>query len=201
MISNWEMIGVFLSVVYLVLALRENRTCFIAGLISSGIFTLIFFNTQLYMESGLQLYYVAMSIYGWWQWREGDNKKEALEISRWTMKEHFLAVSLIISLSGVSAIFLANNTQASYPFFDSIVTWGSLITTYMVTRKILENWLYWVALDTLALCLYFNKALYLTAGLFAFFVVLAIAGHYRWLNKYHLEAKDSGLPLTLGSSI
>jgi nicotinamide mononucleotide transporter len=201
MISHWEMIGVFLSVVYLIFALLENRTCFIAGLISSGIFALIFFNTQLYMESGLQLYYVAMSVYGWWQWREGGDKKETLGISRWTTKEHFFAVSLIISLSCVSAIFLANNTQASYPFFDSVVTWGSLITTYMVTRKILENWIYWVALDTLALCLYINKALYLTAGLFAFFVVLAIAGHYRWLNKYHLETKDSGLSLTLGSSI
>ena len=198
MMSHWEIVGVFFSITYLILAMRENRVCFISGFISTCIFTGIFFNAKLYMESALQLYYGAMSIYGWWQWQHGGKNNKTLAISRWTMKQHLSAFFIIICLSTVSGIFLAHNTQASYPFFDSIVTWGSLITTYMVTRKILENWLYWIAFDSLALCLYFNKGLYVTAGLFAAFVVLAILGYFRWLKKYRLEASDSVLSPSKG---
>jgi nicotinamide mononucleotide transporter len=149
------------------------------------------------MESGLQLFYAAMSIYGWWQWQPGGEKKEALVISRWSLKQHLLTFSVVIFLSLLSCIYLNSNTQAAYPFFDSIVTWGSLITTYMVTQKILENWLYWVILDFVALCLYLKQGLYLTSGLFVIFVIIALLGQIRWLKKFCAEVSESKLSPTL----
>ena len=191
--SYWEMVSVFLSMVYLLLAMRENRFCFIAGFISSCIFTFLFFTAHLFMETGLQVFYAAMSIYGWLQWKPNSNKKAALEISCWSLNKHLMSVSITLILSSISALFLSHFTDASYPFFDSVVTWGSLITTYMVTRKILENWLYWVVLDLIGMCLYFNKGLYLTAALFFAYIVLAILGHLRWLKSYRSTAKEEQL--------
>lgn len=180
--SYWEMIAVTMGIVYLVLAMRENSWCWVAAFIETCIFSSLFFTAKLYMESGLQIYYAAMAIYGWWHWRYGSKDNHPVRISKWSRQNHLLAISSILILSAISGVLLSKNTQATYPFLDSIVTWGSLITTYMVTRKILENWLYWIILDTLAMCLYFNKGLYLTTGLFAVFIVLAMLGYYRWLK-------------------
>lgn len=188
MMSAWEIIAVVMGISYLILAMRENSWCWVAGFIGTCIFCVLFFNAKLYMESGLQIYYAAMAVYGWWQWQYGGKDKHSLAISRWPLQNHVLAFSAIIILSGISGTLLANNTQATYPVLDSIVTWGSLVTTYMVARKILENWLYWVALDSLALCLYFNKGLYFTTGLFGVYVVLAMLGFYRWLNSSKEQA-------------
>ncbi len=188
-----EMISVFLSIVYLLLAMRENRFCFIAGFISSCIFTLLFFTAHLFMETGLQVFYAAMSIYGWCQWSPDHNKTGALQISTWTFNKHLRAILATLILSTISAFFLVHFTNASYPFFDSVVTWGSLVTTYMVTHKILENWLYWTVLDSIGMCLYFNKALYLTAALFFAYVILAILGHLLWLKSYRLSSGEDEL--------
>jgi nicotinamide mononucleotide transporter len=188
MMSIWEIIAVVMGISYVTLAMRENSWCWPAGFISTSIFCVLFFKAKLYMESGLQIYYTSMAVYGWWQWQYGGKDKHSLPISRWPLQSHVLALSAIIILSGISGILLANNTQATYPVLDSIVTWGSLIATYMMARKILENWLYWVALDSLALCLYFNKGLYFTTGLFCLYVVLAMLGFYRWLKTSRGQA-------------
>lgn len=182
--SLWEMISVFLSIVYLLLAMRENRFCFVAGLISSCIFTFLFFTAHLFMETGLQVFYAVMSVYGWWQWKPTNNKKVALNISCWSFSQHFATILITFILSAISTYFLTRFTEASFPFLDSVVTWGSLVTTYMVTRKILENWLYWMVLDAIGLYLYFNKALYLMAALFFVYIILALQGHLRWLKSY-----------------
>lgn len=179
--QTWEVIAVIFGIFYLLLAMRENRWCWVTGFISTAIFAALFFVSQLYMESLLQLYYVVMACYGWCQWQ--DNRKQPLTISTWTPPQHFIALSGILISSIASSLLLSHFTDANYPMLDSIVTWGSLIATYMSTRKILENWLYWMALDSLALYCCFNKSLYLTAGLYLFYAVLAFAGYFSWKDK------------------
>ena len=192
--SYWEILAVAMGIVYLLLAMRENSWCWLAALIETCIFSSLFFQAKLYMESGLEIYYAAMAIYGWWHWRYSDKTNHPIRIARWSRKNHLLALSSIFILSAISGILLSKNTQATFPFLDSIVTWGSIITTYMATRKILENWLYWITLDSLAMCLYFNKGLYLTTGLFGVYIALAILGYYRWLKTCQAQAHPAYLP-------
>ncbi|MDQ2994113.1 MAG: nicotinamide riboside transporter PnuC [Pseudomonadota bacterium] len=179
----WELTAVFFGILYLVLAMRDTPWCWAAGLISTAILAVLFFTAHLYMESILQLYYVVMAFYGWRQWQYGGNNDQKLEISTWNSMQHLITLISILILSIASSLLLARYTDANYPLLDSIITWGSLITTYMVTRKVLENWLYWIALDALAIYCYLNKALYLTAGLYLFYVTLAIFGFIHWAAK------------------
>ena len=181
--SVWEIIAVIFAIAYLVLAMYENILCWLAALISTSIYVVLFFDVNLYMESGLQIYYIIMALYGWYAWRKHANKADDLHISTWTAKQHIIAISGILVITSISAWLLAN-TQADYPWLDSFTTWSAVLTTWMVARKILENWLYWIVIDSISIYLFINKELYLTALLFLIYVILCISGYRQWNLKY-----------------
>lgn len=177
--SPWEVAAVFLAVVYLVLAIREHPGCWPAAILSSLIYLVLFGGQRLYMESALQLFYVAMAGYGWWAWRpaaEGD----ALVVHTWPWRRHVVALLLVAVLSLASGVLLAWKTSAALPYLDSFIAWASLLTTWMVARKVLENWLYWFVIDSLSLGIFLNRGLYLTAALFGLYLVLIIIGYRTW---------------------
>jgi len=189
--SGWEMIAVIFAIIYLLLAIRESIWCWPAALISTSIYVFLFFDVNLYMESGLQIFYIAMAIYGWIIWRHHSDSREDLHISVWTMKQHFLAATLIVSLVVISALTLENNTNAAYPWLDSFTTWGAVITTWMVARKVLENWIYWLFIDSVSIYLYIQRDLYLTALLFAIYIVLCFLGFHQWHKTYKLQLNEN----------
>jgi nicotinamide mononucleotide transporter len=181
--SGWELIAVFFAILYLVLAMRQNIWCWGAALVSTGIYVFLFFDVNLYMESALQLYYIAMAIYGWYAWRHHTNTKEDLHVSTWSKKQHIMAISGILIVTSLSA-WLLKNTGADYPWLDSFTTWSAVLTTWMVARKILENWLYWIVIDAVSIYLYLNKELYVTALLFALYIILCVSGYQLWKKSY-----------------
>jgi len=180
MTTGWEMIAVLFAVVYLLLVIKESIWCWPAALISTSIYIFLFFDVNLYMESGLQLFYIAMAIYGWVLWRKHNKSKADLSISSWSKRQHLAAVSIIGILVMISGFLLEKNTNAAYPWLDSFTTWGAVITTWMVARKILENWLYWIVLDSVSIFLFIQRDLYLTALLFIFYVILCFKGYKQW---------------------
>ena len=182
--SGWEVIAVILALAYVLLAVKERIECWYAALISTAIYTFLFWDVSLLMESALQVYYLVMAAYGWWQWRHHTNKEEDLAIHTWSIQQHLTAISGIIVISIVSGYLLAENTSAALPYLDSFTTWASVLTTYMVTKKILENWIYWVVIDAISIILYIDRGLYLTALLFMLYVVIAIYGYIQWLQRY-----------------
>jgi len=188
--SGWELLAVLLSAAYLLLALRENSLCWYCALASTAIYTGLFWDVSLLMESGLNAYYMAMAVYGWWQWRgrkgsaaNSQPQKSAIEISRWPLQKHLLAWLAIAVLTLVSGSLLANNTTAALPYLDSFTTWGSVLTTWMVTRKILENWLYWIVIDGVSIFLYIDRGLYLTSLLFVAYVIIVVFGFFAWRKR------------------
>ncbi len=189
--SYWEVIAVVLGVAYLVLAMRENSWCWYAAFGSTAIFSWLFFDVSLVMESALNVYYLAMAIYGWYVWNTSKNSntdsngKGGISISTWSAQKHVMAISGVIVLSLVSGYLLNNHTTAVMPYLDSFTTWGAVLTTYMVANKILENWLYWLVIDTIAIYLYVDRELYLTALLMVIYVVLAVFGFKMWLKTYN----------------
>ena len=186
--SAWEMIAVVLGITYLLLAVRESLWCWYAAFFSTAIFLYLFWDVNLLMESALQVYYLAMAVYGWWQWRGGgSNGQEAaleLPITRWPLRNHIMAIGAVGLASLLSAALLTQYTQAAMPLLDSFTTWGSILTTWMVTRKILENWLYWLVIDSASIYLYLDRGLYLTSLLFVAYLVIVVFGYRKWLQHY-----------------
>lgn len=186
--SLWELAAVLLGVAYLLLAMKEKISCWYAAFVSTAIYTVLFWDVSLLMDSALQVYYMAMAVYGWYQWRYKNAKaKESLPISCWRWQTHSVVIAGTILVSCVSGWLLQNNTEAAWPYLDSFTTWGAVVTTYMVAKKILENWLYWIVIDAVAAFLYFDRGLYLTALLFAAYVVIVVVGYLQWRNIYRNE--------------
>ncbi|MBQ0719241.1 MAG: nicotinamide mononucleotide transporter [Gammaproteobacteria bacterium] len=186
--SFWELLAVLLAIAYLLLALRENSLCWYCAFVSTAIFTALFWDVSLLMESALNVYYMAMAVYGWWQWRgaagaDTNSAKSAIEISAWPLRNHLLAWGGIGALTLVSGSLLANNTTAALPYLDSFTTWGSVLTTWMVTRKILENWLYWIVIDAISIFLYLDRGLHLTSLLFVAYVIIVVFGFFAWRKR------------------
>ena len=143
------------------------------------------------MESALNVFYLVMAAYGLWAWHRGGEGGESLSVSSWQAGHHVLALSTVFVLTLVSGTLLHGNTAASFPYLDSFTTWAAVITTWMVTRKILENWLYWLVINTVSVGLFFQKALYLYALLFVLYLVISVYGYLNW-RRLFLQQADAG---------
>jgi nicotinamide mononucleotide transporter len=176
----WEALAVILAITYLVLAIRQNIWCWAAAAVSTLIYLFIMFDARLYMESVLQLFYLAMAAYGWYQWRRHGLNNEQLQVRTWPLSYHLFAIATVLLLVFVSGHLLTQYSDAALPHLDSFTTWGAVIATFMVARKILENWVYWFVIDAVSVGLYLNRGLLLTALLFVFYLVLIIVGYRSW---------------------
>ena len=185
---SWELLAVLLGIIYLLAAVREYLWCWYAAFASTLIYLFLFWDVRLLMESGLQLYYLVMAVYGWWSWRHGNSEDGGLLISRWRWQYHLAAIAVVLALSLLSGSALSAYTDAVNPFLDSFTTWGAVITTWMVARKILENWVYWLVIDAVSIFLYLDRELYLTAALFAAYIVIALFGLQQWLMHYRQQS-------------
>ena len=187
--AQLEAAGVLFSVLYLVLAIRQNLWCWPAAFVSSVITIAVMFGARLYSEAGLNVFYAAMAVYGWYQWRYGGGRggERALPISMWSAKLHAIAIGGSVAASLVIGWLMSSNTDAAFPYLDAFVLVSSIVTTYMVARKILENWLYWLVIDSLSLYLYLERGLLMYAGLFALYLVLVVIGFVRWQREWRVQ--------------
>ena len=190
--SVWEWLAVGLAIAYLLLILRENILGWYAAFFSTLIYTFLFWDVSLLMESALQVYYLLMALYGWMQWRNPGDKVSSVSIHSWSLSRHMSVLALIGLLTLISGYLLSNNTQASWPYLDSMTTWASVITTYMVAKKVLENWLYWVVIDLVSIFLYLERGLQLTAVLFIVYVIIAALGYFSWRRRFFLYKRELG---------
>lgn len=190
-LSPWEAGAVILAIAYLLLAVRENIFCWYCALFSTTIFTFLFWDVSLLMESALNVYYMIMAIYGWHQWKFGGNKKCGVFISTLTLRENILIINVILIVTLVSGWLLSQYTSAAWPYVDSFTTWASVVTTFMVAKKILENWLYWLVIDSISIPLYIDRGLYLTAILFMVYIVIVIIGYLNWRQRFIEQHKSA----------
>ena len=178
-----ETAAVLLAIAYLVLAIRQNILCWAAALISSLIYTAVFHSALLYMESALQIFYAAMAVYGWYQWRYAGDEGVGVRIHTWKPIRHAWVIAAIIAVALLLG-WIMSQTDAAFPYADAFTTVAAIVTTFMVARKVLENWLYWFVIDSVSIYLYVARELYLTALLFAFYLVLIVIGFRRWRRDY-----------------
>jgi len=181
-----EAFGVALAICYLVLAIRQNIYCWYAAFVSSLIYTAVFFSARLYMESVLQIFYAAMAVYGYIQWKYGGTEHAGVQITTWSARQHLFALGVIAILSG-SLGWLMSRTDAAFPFIDSFTTVAAIVATFMVARKILENWLYWFVIDGISVFIYSARELDLTAVLFVLYLILIVIGFRRWWLDWRVQ--------------
>lgn len=181
--SAWEVTAVTLALAYLVLAAREHIACWLCAFASTVIYTALFWNVSLLMESALNVYYMGMAVFGWYQWRAGSGGGSRT-ISTWTAQRHVAVIGAVVVLALVTGKMLSVYTQAAWPYLDSLTSWGAVVTTFMVARKILENWIYWFVIDALSIPLYIERQLHLTAALFAVYLVIVVIGYVSWRRRY-----------------
>ncbi|EAS47052.1 transporter, putative [gamma proteobacterium HTCC2207] len=190
---NLETLAVVLAVAYLVLAIKENSLCWYCAFFSTAIYVWIFGDVSLYMESALNIYYMAMAVYGWYQWQRGGEQNSGLSISRWKLKQHSSAILLIAIATAVSGYLLDTNTDARLPYLDSFTTWAAVLTTVMVARKVIDNWLYWMVINSASIYLFWDRELYQTAALLVLYIALSVIGYRSWLKglqQQNLAAKS-----------
>ena len=185
-----EGIGAALAVAYLLLALKQNKLCWFAWIASSILYLYVMYQAGLYMESLLQVFYLCMGFYGLSQWTKTTSNNQNTYVDIWSIGNHIFAISLVIVLSFLSGILLSNFSNAALPFIDAFTTWGAIVASYMVAKKILENWIYWFVIDFISVFIFASRGLYFTSALFVTYLVIIYFGYKSW-SKIRLNQNES----------
>lgn len=186
--------AVGLALAYLLFAARELILCWYCALLSSLLYIWIFLDVRLYMEAGLSVFYAVMAVVGWYEWRKGGKEGQGVKIVSLRGWHHAALFALMLALAALNGLVMSRFTAAAWPFVDSFITWSSVITTVLVVRKVLENWLYWIVIDGLAIFVYLERGLQMTALLFALYVVIVVFGYVKWRREYLGSLGYSVLP-------
>jgi nicotinamide mononucleotide transporter len=181
-----ELLGAILGIVYIFFSIRQSILTWPVGLLTSVLYVWIFFVSKLYADMGLQLYYVVISIYGWYEWLFGKktgNKSEPLRVSRLSLRLGAILLVVSMILFGIIWFILKQYTDSTVPVADSLATALSIVATWMLARKILEHWLVWVFVDLFSAGLFCYKDLHPTVVLFAVYTVMAVVGYREWKKE------------------
>jgi nicotinamide mononucleotide transporter len=181
--SALEIVAAALGLLSVWLTVKQNVWCWPVGAAMVALYAFLFWQARLYADSGLQVIYFVLQFYGWYQWLFGGASHDALPVSR----ASGLALSILAGLGviGTAALgwALGRWTNQAVPYFDSAIAVFSLLAQWMLARKLLENWLVWIAVDVLAIGVYASRELYPTVVLYAVFLIMAAAGYVTWRNS------------------
>ena len=190
-INNWlELFGVASGLLFLYLEIKEKLWLWPVGLITSAVYIIVFFKSGFYADMALQGYYVVISIYGWWHWisgRTNNSDKHKLPITRLKKQLAIILSAVTLALWFAMWLILSKFTDSQVPIGDSFTTALSIVATWMLARKILEQWWVWGVVNAISLSLYLYKGLYPTAVLFVFYTAMVVVGYIEW--KKNLKSK------------
>ena len=181
----WELIAVVFGIAYVLLAAKESLWTWFFAFFGTLIYTILFWNGALLSSSLLNFYYMGMAIYGFILWRSGGTEGEELEITQWSLQKNILLIISGLVVSLILGYLSDTYTDANFAYLDTLVMVFSVIATWMLANKVLENWLYWIVIDSAAIFLYWQSGYLATIVLFSFYVVLAFYGYSSWLKAKH----------------
>jgi nicotinamide mononucleotide transporter len=183
-----ELVAVAFGLLSVYLAAREHIISWPTAIVNVAIFFALFWRAKLYADAVLQLVYLVLSVYGWYEWRFGGAQHSRLQVSRATRK-HWLVVVPLFLVGGLGlGALLARYTDSPVPYFDALLTAASLVAQWMMTRKLLENWVIWIAADLVYVPLFIQRGLPLTAVQYAVFLLLAALGWHGWRQSLRAQA-------------
>ncbi len=184
---NWSWIETFavaFSISYVVLAAKGNIWCWFFAILSVSIYIFLCYEAKLFAETILQIFYLIMAFIGYFTWNNSNEKFTAKQLS---ISNHILIILSGAIITFLIGFYLATYTEAKMPIIDSFTTCFSIIATFLVIRKILENWVYWIIIDLVSIYIYFSRDLHLTSLLFLVYTVIAIIGYFNWKKKLQYD--------------
>jgi nicotinamide mononucleotide transporter len=188
-----ELISFILAVITVLLNIRQVHWGWLFAIASSATYALVFYESRLYGDMGLQFVFIAVSIWGWYQWLHGGAAHRVLPVSSLSVRGRLWSALAWFSGFILISVFLKTFTGTDVPYIDGFLTAGSLLGQLLLSRKKMENWHVWIAVDVLYIGLYVYKNLMLTAVLYALFVVLAVIGLRAWQTSLPVVAPALGL--------
>ena len=175
-----EGVAVIFGLVCVWLTVRQNIWCWPTGLVQVSLYVFIFYQVKLYSDLMLHFVYIGLQIYGWYHWLHGGKNRANLPVSKLGSRSRIAWALIAIAGAGGWGYLMATYTDAAVPYGDAFTTVASLIAQWFMARKRLESWLFWIAVDVVAIGIYWHKSLYLTSGLYVVFLVLATIGWFEW---------------------
>lgn len=190
LVASWaELLGAVLGVWMVLCNLRVNPLAWPLAIASSALYGLVFWNARLYGDATLQLLFIAVALWGWWQWLRGtQDDGRALAVRYLSSRQRGLALGAVALLWPATGLLLRHGTDTDVPWWDAFPTAGSVVATVLLARKHVENWIGWVVVNAVAIGLFAYKTLWLTVGLYALFLLLALAGWRAW-HRLATEAR------------
>jgi nicotinamide mononucleotide transporter len=193
-----EIFGAISGLLYLYFAIRQKIWLWPLGLITSALYIYVFYGERLYADMGMNIYYVVISIYGWYYWLHGSGSQETntLRISALTQK---LGVILLIITACIYVVLvymlkklpeLLNVEVSELLYWDAFTTAASIVATWMLARKIIQHWLIWIVVDAVSLGLYVYKGMYPTVVLFLVYTLMAFKGYIEWKKELQTTEKE-----------
>jgi nicotinamide mononucleotide transporter len=183
-----EILATVTGLIYLVYSIKGKVLLWLYGIITSLLYVYVFFNSKIYADMSINIYYVIISIYGWIHWYKRENGgKEELQFSRLNLKNGIILFLITLLIFFLISFILKKFTDSSIIFWDAFITAGSITATWMLARKILEHWLIWIVVDALSIGLYIYKGLYPTVFLFLVYTILAVIGFFEWRRLWKVQ--------------
>ncbi len=172
----------FLSVYF---TIKENIVCWYFGLLQVTLYCFVFYTSKLYSDMILHVIYIFLQVYGWYSWKYGGVNHSVLKIKSLNNISSWIAVTIVGA--AILGYIMKTKTDASYPYPDAFITVASLVAQYLMIKKVLGSWLFWIVVDVVAIFVYCYKGLYFTTGLYAVFLIMAILGYFQWKKAFKEE--------------
>jgi len=182
--STSEWIAFFSSILYVVIIALQKKIAWFFAFISSALYVYLCFSSKLYLDSFLQFFYVLAAIYGWMQWNKTDLNEK---LSKKNIRFHLSAIGICLVLSFSIGWIMKTFTDQASPYLDATITITSLFATYLVARKIIDNWVYWIFIDLACIPIFYSRGLYLTSILYLIYAIIAIVAFFKWNKEYRKQ--------------
>jgi len=192
-VSRLELFAAVVGAVSVFLSGRQSLWAWPTAIVNVVSYAVVFFGAKLYADMGLQVVYAVLSCYGWYEWRYGGARRTPLPVTRTPARLWPLLVLIAAALTLLVGGGLARWTDASIPYMDAGLTAVSLVAQWMMTRKLLENWLVWIAVDVVYVPVFLSRGLHVTAALYAVFLALAIGGWIAWRRDWRAQHAGAGV--------
>lgn len=193
LVNDWqlmhsvELTATILALAYVILALKQSIWCWPAALLSTLLFTHVMWDSALLSDALLHVYYAGMALYGWWRWQKLAQQRGEQPVFEWRWQRHAWLIAITALLGLVLGYVMANYTHADFAWIDAQTTAFSLVATWLVAKKLVSNWLYWVVIDAACIFVYAQKHLYFLTALFMLYTVIAVVGFFVWRSHYQRQ--------------
>lgn len=172
-----EAIAVAAGAAYILLAIGRQRACWIAGGASTALYAFVFADAGLPLQAALQVLYVALAVYGWFAWRAGGDAPRPV---RWPLRAHLVALVGVAAATAASLQLLERFPLSEAPLADALGAWASVAATWLLARRVVDSWLWWIGVDAGLATLFAGQGLAGTAALYLAYAVLALVGFRAW---------------------